>query len=93
MKAINMIVLPLLFTQTGLASQSPFISDESSVSACLRVPFDCGHANEQAEALLIRKCQEVAKSLMSFSIDRCEPDGDDGGYVNYFSVTASGECL
>lgn len=71
----------------------PSISKGTTVKAYLRLPFDCGAAYEEAEQALKINCQEVVKKLNSFTLDQCQPDGDDGSYVNYYAVTATGVCL
>ncbi len=87
MKILSLIVLIVMIASL------PSVSNAISVTAYVRLPFDCGSVYEEAEQNLKMKCQEISKKLESFTVDQCQPDGDDGGYVNYFAVTATGECL
>lgn len=77
----------------ALMTWLPSISNGTTVIAYLRLPFDCGAAYEEAEQAMKINCQEVSKRLENFTVDQCQPDGDDGSYVNYYVITATGECL
>lgn len=87
MKISNVGILIALMTWL------PSISNGTTVKVYLRLPFDCGAAYEEAEQALKINCQEVTKKLESFTLDQCQLDGEDGSYVNYYAVTATGECL
>lgn len=62
------------------------------VSTFQTAPFTCAYAHAAAEENLQRQCADMNMTLQSIQFGSCVPAGDDGGYVNYVGVDATGEC-
>lgn len=54
--------------------------------------FTCQNAETEAISNLQRQCQEAGMLLISYTTGDCDPAGSDGGYVDYYAVSAEGLC-
>lgn len=54
--------------------------------------FNCKNAEAEAVINLERQCQEAGMLLTSYTTGDCDPAGSDGGYVDYYAVSAEGLC-
>lgn len=55
-------------------------------------PFTCQNAAAEAVSHLQRQCKDAGMVLTFYTTSNCENAGDDGGYVNYYAVSAEGVC-
>ncbi len=69
------------------------VTSPSQVSSTQFAPFSCNEGDSLIMADLERQCAAMKMRLAQYRILSCTPAGDDGGYVNYFSIDASGYCM
>ncbi len=50
------------------------------------------NARADAKRQLVYQCEQLHGMLTDVQYGNCWESGDDGGYVNYMSCTASAEC-
>jgi hypothetical protein len=57
------------------------------------VPFECQNfSSDRARLFLEKDCEDLGEKLVDIVVGECSDSGGDGGYVNYFKVTAYGIC-
>ncbi|WP_374073571.1 hypothetical protein [Bdellovibrio bacteriovorus] len=83
-------ILIILLT-TFLAPQA--WSDTKTVETTQEGPFNCANAENLAKENLAQQCQNQGMNLKNVFYGACQQTGDDGGYVNYYAVTAQGTCF
>jgi hypothetical protein len=81
------ILLASLFLFSGMVYAKAVPVRTSQVA-----PFNCGHAEERVQEDLIEQCKAIDLVLKDFTYSSCFKSGDDGGYVEYFTLEASGTC-
>jgi hypothetical protein len=86
MKTIFSIVAVVTFIP-GFAIAKPVAVKTSKVA-----PFSCAHAQEPAFKDLADQCAAIDMVLKDHSINSCVKTGDDGGYMEYYTLEASGFC-
>ncbi|WP_374073551.1 hypothetical protein [Bdellovibrio bacteriovorus] len=81
----------LILAMTLLTSQT-VLANTSVVETTQEGPFSCENAESLAKESLENQCKAQGMTLKEVFHGFCQQSGDDGGYVNYYTVISQGTC-